>query len=354
MSVFFDNPPLDADSPEPVPDTSAADEVSPEELEARRRKLRLLGVMIVIAAMLAALFTWYLVNRKPLSQLPGLDWERVPAYKFSVYGVSEPLGVAVTPSGDRIYVTQSGGDRTTKVFDDSGQEVGVLVPSDSSAPSHMPVYVAVNPLTEDVYVTDRTAREIYVYDRDGNYLRQFIPKARGKKWQPLGIGFDEAGNVTVTDVAGKQRILVFSPDGELIRELGSPGLTSFPNGVAVDGAGNTIVSDSNNGRVLLFDGQGNVVAEIKRGSGPGDTSMPRGVAVADGHLLYVADTTNQRVQLYDIAGLSQETGPRLVGLFGAEGSGEGLFEFPNGAAADARSHVYITDRVNDRVQVWGY
>jgi hypothetical protein len=30
------------------------------------------------------------------------------------------------------------------------------------------------------------------------------------------------------------------------------------------------------------------------------------------------------------------------------------FEYPNGVATDKRAHVYITDREDNRVQVWGY
>jgi hypothetical protein len=40
--------------------------------------------------------------------------------------------------------------------------------------------------------------------------------------------------------------------------------------------------------------------------------------------------------------------------FGGPGLGDGEFNFPNGFAAANTGRLYITDRENNRVQVWGY
>jgi len=34
--------------------------------------------------------------------------------------------------------------------------------------------------------------------------------------------------------------------------------------------------------------------------------------------------------------------------------GDGEFNFPNGLALDSTGRLYVTDRENNRVQVWGY
>ncbi len=46
----------------------------------------------------------------------------------SIYGIDAPMGVAVSPSGDRIYVTESEGRRLVRVFDSSGDQVDTLKP----------------------------------------------------------------------------------------------------------------------------------------------------------------------------------------------------------------------------------
>jgi hypothetical protein len=73
------------------------------------------------------------------------------------------------------------------------------------------------------------------------------------------------------------------------------------------------------GRLVIF-GPGKMIATISPGVGEGDLGMPRGVAVDD----------SGKLQL------------------------DGAFEYPNGVATDKRAHVYITDREDNRVQVWGY
>jgi sugar lactone lactonase YvrE len=43
-----------------------------------------------------------------------------------------------------------------------------------------------------------------------------------------------------------------------------------------------------------------------------------------------------------------------VGSFGNQGREDGTFLFPNGLATDTRGRIYVADRENNRIQVWGY
>ena len=335
-------------------DVDVAGEPAPTTMKNRKKKIAALVVLLLI---LAALFGWYSMNRKPLTQLPGLTSTKMPHYEFSIYGMTQPLGVAANAAGDRIYVTQSGGERVVRVFDRSGKPAGTLKPPSSTGASHVPVYVAINPTTQDVWVSDRSTSSIYVYDETGKYLRTFAPKGNlGGKWNPLGLAFGSDGTLYVTDVrevpAKSHRILVFAPDGTLVRSIGDPGVLSFPNGIVVDSHGNIEVSDSNNGRLLVFDAAGKMAATVGSGIGEGDLGLPRGAAVDDAARLYVADTSDHQVRVYQLD--ESKPVPTYVGSFGGEGQLEGTFEYPNGVATDTRAHIYVTDRENNRVQVWGY
>jgi len=196
----------------------------------------------------------------------------------------------------------------------------------------------------------RGSANVYV---DGVYQRTFTLAQPRPGWQPLGLAFDSKGDLYVTDLSGPfQKILVIDRAATVVRTLGETSKLSFPNGVAVDGAGNVYVSDSNNGRLLAFAADGTVTAQIGRGAGQGNLGLPRGIAVS-GDRVFVADTSAHGVFVYRTLA---EGARRLdfLGFIGGQGVTDGLFEYPMSVAPDARGRLYIADTANNRVQVWSY
>jgi DNA-binding beta-propeller fold protein YncE len=321
------------------------------------KRKRQLGALLIALVILGLLFAWYLMNRKPLSELPGLSSTKLPHYEMSIYGTANPIAVAVTPTGDRIYVTESNGPRLVHVYDHTGKQVGTLKPPTSTGPSHFPAYVAINPTNQDVYVSDHFTFKIYIYNAQGTYLRTFAPKGKPLgAWQPLGLAFGQDGSLYATDVQGEgkaHRVVAFSPNGTFVKTLTQPGTLSFPNGVAVDGHGNVDVTDSNNGRLLVLNVAGKTLGTIGHGVGAGDLGLPRGVALDGSGRLFVVDSSDHTVRVYDTTSSTVAT-PAFIGSFGDEGQTDGTFEYPNGVATDTRAHIYVTDQGNNRVQVWGY
>jgi DNA-binding beta-propeller fold protein YncE len=351
----------------PADPAELAAPASPERAEAiaaapppgRRRRWRIvvLVILLLVLGALALFAGWYLTTRKPISELPivpPITVPDVPAYSFSVYGAATPTGVAVNGAGDRIYATQTTGDMVVRVFDGKGNEIGTIKPPASPPGEHVPVYVAVNPQTQDVYVSDRASGAIYVYSADGVYRRTFDPGKDRAGWQPLGMGFARDGTLYVTDLSSPyHRIHEFAPNGTWVRTIGENGMFDFPNGVAVDAAGNLYVADSNNGRLRVFDSNGLEIGGIPRGAREGDLGLPRGVAIDDQGRVFVVDTTGNTVQIYKVLAAGSRT-PEFVGKFGVQGTADGQFEFPNGIAVDARGHIFVTDMTNSRVQIWTY
>jgi sugar lactone lactonase YvrE len=337
---------------------AAAVAVEPEEEEdedRRRRWLILFFLLLLLLLLLGILAGWYLLFRRPIEDIiPPIGSEVVPTYSTSLYGASKPMGVAVSTTGDRIFVTESAGDRTTKVFDDGGNVIGVLDPPEDNT-NHAPVYVAVNPADDSVYVSDRATGKIYVYSKQGEYVRDFKPVVEIPNWQPLGLAFSADGDLWVTDLSAPyHRIEVFGLDGTLKREIGNEGQFNFPNLVAFDEAGNAYVTNSNDGRLMILEPTtGTELAGISRGAAEGNLGLPRGVAVDDRLHLFVVDATGQTIHMYRI-GTTADWRPVFIGNFGTDGIEDGQFEYPNGIAVDRRGHVYVTDRENDRVQVWGF
>ena len=347
-SPVFDSPSAGAGAE----GVGAAAALTAEALQARRRRRQKIALLVVLAAIIA-----YLIYRllSGSSSLPGISSE-VPSYDTSIYGVTQPMGVAVSPDGDRVYVTESGGRRLVRVYDQSGEQVDALKPPGHRGAWRLPVYVAVSPETEDVYVSDRLREDVEIYDENGKYLRALKPKGPlGEGANPLGLAFDSDGNLYMTDVSGSRkdhRVLVFGDGDRPQGKIGSRGMFWFPNGLAVNDEGDVYVADSNDGRLGIFDPDGQIVSSIQRGVGDGDLGLPRGVAI-DGGKLYVVDTTSHTVKVYDLADKVTEV-PSYVGSFGVEGIADGQFQYPNGIAIAGDGRIYVTDRENNRVQVWTY
>ena len=327
-----------------------------EEEPPRRRRRRILLLFLLLAGFVAllGLTIWYLLFRQPLP-IPVIPGQVVmPTYTTSIYGADRPMGVAVSADGSRIYIGATEGDRTARVFDASGNQLAVMQPPLSTGNEHVPVYLAVDPLNGEVYITDRPTGSIYIYDANGTFQRAVDPGPTLKGWQPLGITFDAAGNLYVTDVASSpQAVLVFDRSGALTRTLGKAEGLNFPNGVAVDSSGTVYVTDSSNGRLLVFDPAGSLVAQVGRGTGQGNLGLPRGVAIDGKGRVYVVDTTGQGGFVYSTVAPAKDR-LEYLGYFGGQGISDGTFQYPNGVAVDARGRIYVADSGNDRVQLWSY
>ena len=74
--------------------------------------------------------------------------------------------------------------------------MGQMEPPLSTGSEHVPVYLAADPITGEIYVTDRPTGSIYIYDADGAYQRTYDPGPDLVGWQPLGMTFDAAGTCT--------------------------------------------------------------------------------------------------------------------------------------------------------------
>jgi tripartite motif-containing protein 71 len=331
-------------------------------------KLTILVALLMAVGWVVLLSAQYCSTGKPLGELPGVPPPLAalfnqPSFEYvaSIDGIQNPMGVAVGQDG-RVYVTESGGQRMIHIYNSQGHELGSFAPPDTESPDRVPLYLAISP-AGNVYVSDRGANAIFVFSPDGVFQGQVAPPDGPENWHPLGLTFDQAGNLYVTDATpDKHRVIVMDPAGTLKLSFGSQGEADgqfwYPNGIAVDSQGRMYVADSNNGRMQVFDKDGKLLFKINRGMGAGDLSMPRGIAVDSDNRLLIADTSRGAVQVYGIsasAGSDPQKAPvEFLGSFsGDAGSGTSL-QFPNGLALDGQGNVYVTDRSNNQVLEWKY
>jgi tripartite motif-containing protein 71 len=363
-NITVDGLPVGDPAPAPAPDAAPTrpdalptpPDTAPDP--SRRRRIRLILALLLggLLLLFLAFALWYLLFRKPISQLPipNLDQGKVPAFTFAAYDLQKPLGIAVSADGGHIYVTQTGGGQETLILDASGTRIGELKPPTDVSERASQIYVAVDPKTNDVYATDRAAGRVYIYTADGTYKGILTPDPDPGAWQPLAIAFDRDGNLFVSDAGGAfQTVREVNREGKVVLTIGEQGMLNFPNGIAVDRAGDIYVTDSNNGRLMVFDAKGAKLGLVQRGPAMGELSLPRGIAIDDQDKVYVVDAVGQGVQVYrEMA--KDDQAPLYLNRFGREGTVDGAFEFPNGIAVDGRGRVYVADWNNDRIQIWSY
>lgn len=334
---------------------------------ARRKRLRkmiILGVLLLLLALLAYTVYYFDANRRlPLPQMaPASGGIRAPQYLYSITGqapnaLSAPIGIGIGRNG-RVYVVDSAAG-TIKVFNTTGvfqYRFNAIVDSRSKTLKN-PAHLALD-ANDNVWVTDRRLMSVYVFDQNGRFLRKVVPNGdRGFVWAPLGITVDAKGDAYVTDVPSTtvHRVLVLDPTGKVKAMFGKAGEVTdaktgegdfaFPNGAVVSpGSGDArelYISDSNNRRIQVFSPSGTFKRLII------SEGTPRGIVLDSQKRLFVVDVLSHQVDIFST------TGEHLA-TFGGSGVGPGQFQYPEDVALDARGRIYISDRANDQVQVWGF
>jgi sugar lactone lactonase YvrE len=158
-----------------------------------------------------------------------------------------------------------------------------------------------------IIVSDPGAHGIHIFDFAAHRYK-FASRPEGKEalTEPQCISLDKQDNIYVTDSeAGK--LFVFDSDGKFRRAIGSlkrrEGMFKRPTGVAVDSAANNIyVTDTLRDKIFVLDMQGNVLRTIgKSGSGEAEFNFPTELRLQGEHLI-VVDAMNFRVQVLSLDG----------------------------------------------------
>ena len=75
--------------------------------------------------------------------------------------------------------------------------------------------------------------------------------------RPTDVGWDQAGNIFVSDGYGNSRVVKYDKTGHYLASVGSkgssPGQFNLPHTLAVDAKGNVYVGDRSNRRIQVFD-----------------------------------------------------------------------------------------------------
>jgi len=182
--------------------------------------------------------------------------------------------------------------------------------------------------------------------------------------QATGVGVDSHNHVFVFHRAGREwtdpfpegpiqtaTVIVF--DGTTGAPVAEWGQNHFvmPHGLSIDGGDNVWVTDVGQHQVFKFSHDGELLLSLGTARVPGADSahfnLPTDVAVLPDGGFYVSDGyQNTRVARFSASGA-------FLFQWGTKGAGPGQFDLPHGVALDTAGRVYVADRSNARVQVFG-
>ena len=170
---------------------------------------------------------------------------------------------------------------------------------------------------------------------------------------PSGIAILHSGNMVVTDGYGNNRVLLFSKEGKLLKQIGKgaggpqdkgkgPGEWDLPHKLAVDAQENLYIIDREGKRVQVFDKNLTYIREFASpGWNPWDIGISRkgteGIAFIADH----ADERVHKIQLSD---------GKILATWGRQGLGPGEFDWVHGVVVDSLGAVYAADTYGQRLQ----
>ena len=254
---------------------------------------------------------------------------------------------------------------------------------------------AIDICNDEVYVIDTTSR-VQVFTKDGQFKRQWsVPEVT--RGTPTAIIHSPDFQQIIIPDTHDSRVLLYSPDGELLDQWGEYGNTPeqfiYPTGIARSAEGHyyiseygdhaervhvfdeqkkylrqwgelgtqtgqfsramdidlsrdgkVVVCDTTNHRIQLFEQDGTFISSFGHaGSAPGQLMFPHDIAVSVDNTLVVAEYGNHRISHMTLDGT-------LLGTLGSAGRNSGEFNAPRGLALSDAGELYVADTDNNRIQ----
>jgi DNA-binding beta-propeller fold protein YncE len=196
-----------------------------------------------------------------------------------------------------------------------------------------------------VYVCDTQARNVSIADIQKGRLHYLKPTGQAALSLPINVAVDKDGTTYVTDT-GRNQVLIYDKQGNYLAELGKKNEMK-PCGIAL-AADRIYVSDLANrcvrvyhkvNRELLFTFPRNATNDQAKLFGPTN------LGIDSGGNIYVSDSAGFAVKIYDREG-------NYVRTLGELGVTPGQFALPKGIGVDREGRTYVLDAAAPVVQLF--
>ncbi len=258
-----------------------------------------------------------------------------------------PRGITLAPDGTIFIV-----DKTAKIrhLTPDGNYLGDWTMPDFRVGK--PVGLHFGP-DNRVYVADTHYHRIMVYTPEGKLIKQFgsYGTGPGQFIYPTDVQIVPDGRIFVSEYGGNDRISIFSAEGKYLKSFGSLGdrknQFSRPQAFCLDkGRKILYVADACNHRIARYDLEGNFLNTFGSiGKLPGQLQYPYDINLMPDGTFLVCEYGNNRVQRFSPDGKS-------LGVWGCAGKEPGQLLYPWSAVVDAKGRVVVVDSGNNRIQVW--
>ena len=305
--------------------------------------------------------------------------------------LDNPCGV-VTDSSGAIYIADQANNRirrvdvdgviTTEVEPERPRRPATAAQATSATPS-LPFNVAIDG-AGTLFISERLGHRVrrvssagVITTVAGNGVTGFAgdggPATSAELSSPAGLAIDRLGNLYIAD-DGNLRVRRVDASGTITTVAGT-GVNTFggdngpatsaglpaPTGVAVDGAGNLYIAESDHrvrrvdpaGIITTFAGTG--VQGFSGDDGPAISAQldtPTSVAVDSDGNVYIVDSDNNRIRRVDPTGvITTVAGSATLGYTGDGGPATSAqLSAPQGISVDAAHNLYIADTANSVIR----
>ncbi|WML24883.1 6-bladed beta-propeller [Neobacillus sp. OS1-33] len=169
--------------------------------------------------------------------------------------------------------------------------------------------------------------------------------------KPLAKPMDVTANSSFTYVSdtNNKRVLAFDGGGNQLFAFGEDGTGKgqfkFPYGIATDDKGRVFVADLYNGNISIFNEKGKFIDYFaKKVMTDKKIAAPAALRIID-KKVYMTDIKTNKAYVFDLNG-------KLLLEVGKPGTKDGELNSPNGITVDDEGNIYIVDTANQRVEIF--
>lgn len=303
-------------------------------------------------------------------------------------GLNQAVGVAASPNGKAVYVTDTFNQRVQEFDGPSSSTPGAVVQmwgsrqpvlADMCAMDY-PRGASVDPNNGNLWINDTRSGYIKAYTPTGGHggplacatpasatvsaftdfggqvqVGSCVTCSPGKFFYSRGIFVGGPKDDVYVPDSSNGRLQVLSQAGVEAAgfpvacgtKVGNPAGYNGCTGVTADSAGTIYAVSINQSVIDVFSPSGKLLRTIGAMAPGGKLGQPFDAALSpDGSTLYVSEVKNNRISEFNPA-----TGA-FLGSFGSKGTAHGDFNQPMGLAVDAAGNIYVNDYGNYRIEVF--